>query len=66
MQAHQQFNVDIERQAWNFVKNETLAQVFFCGFYEFFNSPILLKARLQRNCFLVNFEKIFTLYLFKK
>ena len=39
----------------NFIKDETPAQVFYFGFYEFLQPVTLLKTRLQRGCFLANF-----------
>ena len=50
----------------NFIKDETPAQVFCCGFCEFLQPVTLLKTRLQRRCFLANFANIFSACNFNK
>ena len=49
-----------------FIKNKTLTELFSCEFCEFSQLVILLKARLQRRCFFVKFQKFFNLQLYWK
>ena len=80
-QCYQWFDVDAVPPSYNFIKNYTPAKMFtfeFCGFYE---AAALLKkkiwqrcllhgtffkSRLQHRCFLMNFEKFFSLQLYEK
>ena len=64
MQMYQQFHVDIEPLACNFIEIETPAQVFTCEFFDFFQPVILFKRRIHHRCFLLNFEKFFSLQLY--
>ena len=63
MQVYQQFGADVVPPTRSFIKNETPAQVFSCEFCEFFQSETLLKIKLWQRCFLINFEKFFSLQL---
>ena len=63
MQVHQQFDADIVSPVSNFIKNKTAAQVLSCELCTFFQLVSLLKPRFYHKCFLVNFEKFFSLQL---
>ena len=50
--VYQQFDVDIVPPAWNFIKNETPAQVFPCESFGVFDSAALLIRDSQKIVFL--------------
>ena len=56
--VYQQFDVDIVPPAWNFIKNETPAQVFPCESFGVFDSAALLNTRLSKNCFPPNSREL--------
>ena len=66
MQLNQAFDVDVVPPTCNFMGNETLARVFSCEFSKFLQPITLLKTRLRHSCFLVSFEKIFSLVFYIK
>ena len=63
---YQRFDVAVVSPVCNFIKNETLTQVFSCEFCELFQPETLLKTRLQHRCFPVSFEKLLSTTLEKR
>ena len=61
MQLNQAFDVDVVPPTCNFIGNEILARVLSCEFLKFLQPLTLLKTRLRHSCFLMSFEKLFSL-----
>ena len=57
LQVYQQFDVGFALPVSNFIKNETA---------KFFQPINLIKTRLQHSCFVVDFNKNFSLQLYQK